>query len=347
MTDISDTSAAGSNKAPGRSRKIAARRTGERTNSSRKHVVQRETEPPFFGPRPHDRLLMIAVSSLAGLALLSMVIMGGFFIALGSQFLMGSFPVAGASAPSFPPEGVREVTGGGPLDAAARDWVLRHRNEIHALLALPVPAAPAAPAAVPEDPAARVAAPSPGQPSPGAPSTAIDKARLAALLAEEGSIVSGAGAPALVYFFDFSCIFCQRMVETFDALGRENPAFVYQLRPVAILGEESRLAALAAEGARLQGKGYDFYRSLMAQLKNHGGRPGEKLIETAAREAGLDLERWDRDRAAQQAAARLESDMKAALSLGWTRSTPFAVNSEGTPVTGYLPAEGYRDYIPQ
>ena len=274
-------------------------------------------------------------------AFLALSILGSFILgsALGKAVQAKDIKAPTGEVPALAgASGVGGGAGRGGMDPEMRAWISRNRAEILDLLGLSHLVAPADLAVAPPvfAPAPRMAAPE----APRKPDT--DQLRLA--LAEPDAIHSSqpeGGGPALVYFFDYACIFCQRMVETVSALSAGNPDFSYQLRPVAILGEASLRAAQATEAARLQGRGFDYYKALMGLLIDYGGVPRDKALTEAAIGAALDIGRWETDRVSAGVAGRIERDRELAFSLGWPGGTPYAVAADATPLHGYMPAEEY------
>ena len=138
-------------------------------------------------------------------------------------------------------------------------------------------------------------------------------------------------AVRLVVFSDFQCPACKSfsgrmvdMIEGFD--GKVQVAFKHyplerecNSKMSRDLHAQAYEAAYAAEAARRQGKFWEFHDAVFASDLSRG----EEVLASIATEIGLDLERFDRDRKAEETIAKIQSDSDLANSLG--------VN--GTPTT--------------
>ncbi len=108
-----------------------------------------------------------------------------------------------------------------------------------------------------------------------------------------------------------------------------------QSRPIAILGEESGLAAQAAECANDQGRYWDFHDTLYANQK--GENEGAFLPDNLKRFAealGLDTAAFDSCLDSGKHASRVRDDTDAARQLGVSSVPTVLVN--GQPVSWHL-----------
>ncbi|WP_395665579.1 DsbA family protein [Methylocella sp.] len=129
------------------------------------------------------------------------------------------------------------------------------------------------------------------------------------------------GKITLVEFFDFNCGYCKRALGDLGRLMKDNPDLRVILRDLPILREESIQAAKIASAAtqQLQGAKYwDFHQRLLGMRSTVG--KGEAL--SAARDAGLDLAKLEKDAAGpdvQKAIAQSE-DLARQLNISGTPS---------------------------
>jgi protein-disulfide isomerase len=108
-----------------------------------------------------------------------------------------------------------------------------------------------------------------------------------------------AAAPVtLTVFSDFQCPYCSRLVPFVDEVLAKNPdkvRVVFKQFPLR-MHNMALPAALASLAAREQGKFWPMHDKLFA----NSSQLSEEKIVALAKEAGLDLARFDKDRAAQK-----------------------------------------------
>lgn len=131
------------------------------------------------------------------------------------------------------------------------------------------------------------------------------------------------GKVVLVEFSDFQCPFCARANTTlkqFMAKHGNSVTLVYKHLPLTSIHPEALPAAKAAWAAGQQGKFWEFHDALFTNQK----QLGEALYRETAKSLGLDLQKFDRDRASQSANAAIEQDLALAEALG-IDGTPFFI----------------------
>jgi len=130
------------------------------------------------------------------------------------------------------------------------------------------------------------------------------------------------GEVTLVEFFDYNCGYCKRALDDMLGLMRNDPQLRIVLKELPVLGPGSLEAAQVAIAVRIQdpsGKKYlQFHQKLL------GGRgPADRAHAlAAAKEAGLDVKRIERDMASGEVKATLEENkqLAQALAIGGTPS---------------------------
>lgn len=121
--------------------------------------------------------------------------------------------------------------------------------------------------------------------------------------------VRGAGEEGLIVYADLGCPHCA------GAWGRlrERPGrLVFRHFPVKSKHPRSPALHAAAEAAGRQGQFFAMVDSLYADR----GRVDDPHLWRRAEEFGLDLERFEADRRAEQAAARIKRDFQAGIRAG-------------------------------
>ena len=132
-----------------------------------------------------------------------------------------------------------------------------------------------------------------------------------------------AGKVTLVEFTDFGCGYCRQSVADVDELIRRNPELRVVVRELPILSPHSADAARMGLAAAEQGKYGAFHRLMFA-----AGRPDAATIESAARQAGLDLERAHKVAAGPRAAAEIKRNIDLAGRLGFNGTPSWVVGDE-------------------
>jgi protein-disulfide isomerase len=122
----------------------------------------------------------------------------------------------------------------------------------------------------------------------------------------------------------------------------EDGTLRLEWRDFPYLGQESANAALAARAAQDQGKFWEYHDLL---YKNQsGGFSDERLIELA-REAGLDVEKFEEDLASGRFEGSVVEDFQEGQQMGITGTPTFVIN--GRVLAGLQPLEVYEDAIEQ
>ncbi len=152
-----------------------------------------------------------------------------------------------------------------------------------------------------------------------------------------------AGASVTVAgFSEFQCPFCQSVVPTLKKLEetyKDRVRFVWKHLPLVSIHGNAMGAAIAAEAARNQGKFWEYHDKLFANQE----RLEPDDLTRYARELGLDLARFEKDRQDPGLKTKVQADMAEATALG-VKSTPtFFIN--GRIVRGAMPLETFATII--
>jgi protein-disulfide isomerase len=122
----------------------------------------------------------------------------------------------------------------------------------------------------------------------------------------------------------------------------ESGTLRLEWRDFPYLGQESVTAALAARAAQDQGKFWE-YHDLLYENQS-GGFSEERLIELA-REAGLDVERFEEDLASGRFEQAVAEDFREGQQMGITGTPTFVIN--GRVLAGMQPLEVFESAIEQ
>jgi len=111
-------------------------------------------------------------------------------------------------------------------------------------------------------------------------------------------------AATVVEFFDFSCGYCHALAPTLEGLIEANADVKFVFKPLAFLSPASEYAAKALVAANIQGKGYDFYKEVMAISGLN-----EEKINDAAKKAGVDVKKMKEDMESETVEAVLRTNV--------------------------------------
>jgi protein-disulfide isomerase len=151
------------------------------------------------------------------------------------------------------------------------------------------------------------------------------------------------GDVTFVEFFDYNCGYCKRAMADMLDLMKTDPKLKVVLKEFPVLSPGSVEAAQVAVAVRMQdpgGKKYlDFHQRLL------GGRgPADKAHAlAAAKEAGLDMARLEKDLASPEVKATIDENFKLAEAMGMNGTPSYVIGKQ--VVVGAIGLEGLREKI--
>ena len=151
----------------------------------------------------------------------------------------------------------------------------------------------------------------------------------AALMNDPDSPVVGNpnGDVTIVEFSDYQCPYCKRAHTTVKSVLAADGKVKLVFKDLPILGEPSRIAALAALAARAQGKHLALHDALMES----GGKLDRARIMEIAASVGLDVARLQNDMEDPKLKEIIDRNMALASALG-VRGTPaFVIGNQFVP----------------
>jgi protein-disulfide isomerase len=151
------------------------------------------------------------------------------------------------------------------------------------------------------------------------------------------------GDVALVEFFDYNCGYCKRAMADMLDLMKSDPKLKVVLKEFPVLGPGSVEAAQVAVAVRMQdpsGKKYlDFHQKLLGSK----GQADKARAMAAAKEAGLDTARIEKDMASPEVRATIEENFKLAESMGMNGTPSYVIGKQ--VVIGAVGLENLREKI--
>ena len=151
------------------------------------------------------------------------------------------------------------------------------------------------------------------------------------------------GDVGFVEFFDYNCGYCKRAMADMLDLLKTDPKLKVVLKEFPVLSQGSVEAAQVAVAVRMQdpsGKKYlDFHQKLL------GGRgPADKARAlAAAKEAGLDVGRIEKDLANPEVRATIEENFKLAEAMGMNGTPSYVIGKQ--IVVGAVGLDGLKEKI--
>ena len=136
------------------------------------------------------------------------------------------------------------------------------------------------------------------------------------------------GDVTMVEFFDYNCGYCKKALGDMLALIKTDPNLKVVLKEYPVLGPGSLEAAQVAVAARMQdktGKKYlDFHQRL---LGGHGTADKARAL-AAAKDAGFDMARIEKDMASEEVRETLKENMKVADAIGLNGTPSYIIGSD-------------------
>ncbi|MGA8414143.1 MAG: DsbA family protein [Xanthobacteraceae bacterium] len=136
------------------------------------------------------------------------------------------------------------------------------------------------------------------------------------------------GDVTLVEFFDYNCGYCKRALTDLTDLMKDDSKLRVVLKEFPVLGPGSQEAAQVAIAARMQDKSGKKYFDFHQRLLSGRGQADRARALAAAKEAGFDMAKLERDMASPEVKATIEENMKLAEQLGLNGTPSYVVGSD-------------------
>jgi len=146
----------------------------------------------------------------------------------------------------------------------------------------------------------------------------------------------------VIEFGDFECPFCGRAEATVQELQKQygdKVRWAYKNMPLPF-HPHAMPAAKAAMAAFKQGKFWEYTRLIWENQQNLSH---ESVLTDLAKQAGLDMDTFNADRASQEVEEWIKADMMEAQQLGADGTPYFIIN--GQAVSGALPKDSFEKVI--
>ncbi|TMJ55913.1 MAG: DsbA family protein [Alphaproteobacteria bacterium] len=151
------------------------------------------------------------------------------------------------------------------------------------------------------------------------------------------------GDVTFVEFFDYNCGYCKRAMSDMLDLLKSDPKLKVVLKEFPVLSQGSVEAAQVAVAARMQdptGKKYlDFHQKLLGGR----GQADKARAMAAAKDAGFDTAKLEKDMASPEAKATIEENFKLAEAMGMNGTPSYVIGKQ--IVVGAVGLEGLKEKI--
>ena len=166
------------------------------------------------------------------------------------------------------------------------------------------------------------------------------KDNAAALFDSSHQVVIGnpQGDVTMVEFFDYNCGYCKRALSDMVDLMKDDSKLRVVLKEFPVLGPGSVEAAQVAVAARMQDKSGKKYLDFHQRLLGGRGQADKARALAAAKDAGFDMARLERDIASPEVKATLDENLKLAEQLGLNGTPSYVVGNDVVVGAVGLPA---------
>ncbi len=165
-----------------------------------------------------------------------------------------------------------------------------------------------------------------------------------ALFSSPRQIVLGnpQGDVTMVEFFDYNCGYCKRAMSDMTELLKD-PKIKFVLKEFPVLGPGSVEAAQVAVAARMQDPAGKKYLDFHYKLLGGRGQADRARALAAAKDAGYDMARIEKDMKSDEVKATLEENFKLAEALGMNGTPSYVVGSD--VVVGAVGLDSLREKV--
>jgi protein-disulfide isomerase len=151
------------------------------------------------------------------------------------------------------------------------------------------------------------------------------------------------GDVTFVEFFDYNCGYCKRAMADMLDLMKSDPKLKVVLKEFPVLGPGSVEAAQIAVAVRMQDPSGKKYLDFHQKLLNSKGQADKARALAAAKEAGLDMAKLEKDSTSPEVRATIEENFKLAESMGMNGTPSYVIGKQ--VVIGAVGVESLREKI--
>jgi protein-disulfide isomerase len=142
------------------------------------------------------------------------------------------------------------------------------------------------------------------------------------------TIGNSQGKTTLVEFFDYNCGYCKKALTDMLGLMQQHPQLRVVLKEYPVLGPGSFEAAQVAVAVRMQDPSGKKYLAFHQKLLGGRGPADRAHALAAAKEAGLDVKRIEKDMASDEVKATLDENRQLAQALGLAGTPSYVIGTD-------------------
>jgi protein-disulfide isomerase len=151
------------------------------------------------------------------------------------------------------------------------------------------------------------------------------------------------GDVSFVEFFDYNCGYCKRAMADMLDLMKTDPKLKVVLKEFPVLSQGSVEAAQVAVAVRMQDPGGKKYLDFHQKLLGGRGAADKARAMAAAKDAGLDTARIEKDLASPEVRATIEENFKLAEAMGMNGTPSYVIGKQ--VVIGAVGLDNLREKI--
>ena len=151
------------------------------------------------------------------------------------------------------------------------------------------------------------------------------------------------GDVTFVEFFDYNCGYCKRAMADMLDLLKSDPKLKVVLKEFPVLSQGSVEAAQVAVAVHMQDPGGKKYLDFHQRLLGGRGQADKARALAAAKEAGLDVGRLEKDLASTEVRATLEENFRLAEAMGMNGTPSYVIGNQ--VVIGAVGLESLKEKI--
>ncbi|OJU24140.1 MAG: disulfide bond formation protein DsbA [Nitrobacter sp. 62-13] len=151
------------------------------------------------------------------------------------------------------------------------------------------------------------------------------------------------GDVTFVEFFDYNCGYCKRAMADMLDLLKSDPKLKVVLKEFPVLGPGSVEAAQVAVAVRMQDPGGKKYLDFHQRLLGGRGQADKARALAAAKDAGLDIARIEKDMNSPEVRTTLEENFKLAEAMGMNGTPSYVIGKQ--VVVGAVGLETLKEKI--
>jgi protein-disulfide isomerase len=151
------------------------------------------------------------------------------------------------------------------------------------------------------------------------------------------------GDVTFVEFFDYNCGYCKRAMADMLDLIKSDSKLKVVLKEFPVLSQGSVEAAQVAVAVRMQDPGGKKYLDFHQKLLGGRGAADKARAMAAAKDAGLDMARIEKDLASPEVKSTIEENLKLAETMGLNGTPSYVIGKQ--VVIGAIGLDGLKEKI--